>query len=168
MIDRVEKMLAMYESGAIDRRQLLSGLLAVSLAPRAMGQAPESPFLGRVINHVTLSVSDVGRSRAFYKKLLGATDINAPTSSTEPPKVSDLRVGDSFIGLYPLGEPGRIDHFSVGVENYEPDGAMAHLQQHYAANQPSVVVPGGGAQKEVYLKDPDGIRVQLSAVNLKL
>jgi catechol 2,3-dioxygenase-like lactoylglutathione lyase family enzyme len=167
MIESIEKLLAMYETGAIDRRQLLGGLVAAALVTPAAAQPPESPFQGRVINHVTLSVSDVARSRKFYQKLLGATDIGAPPKSG-PPKLADLRVGDSFIGLYPLGNSGRIDHFSVGIDNYDSDKAMAHLQRHFAANEPSVVVPGGGAQNEVYLKDPDGIKVQLSAVNLKL
>lgn len=167
MIESIEKLLAMYETGSIDRRQLLSGLLAAAMVTPAASQPPESPFQGRVINHVTLSVSDVARSREFYRKLLGATDIGAAPESG-PPKLADLRIGDSFIGLYPLGDPGRIDHFSVGIDNYDPDRAMAHLQRHHAENQPSVVVAGGGAQNEVYLKDPDGIRVQLSAVNLKL
>lgn len=167
MIASIEKLLAMYETGSIDRRQLLSGLVAAALVTPAAARPPESLFQGRVINHVTLSVSDVSRSREFYKKLLGATDIGAPPESG-PPKLADLRIGDSFIGLYPLGNPGRIDHFSVGINDYDPGKAMAHLQHHYAENQPSVVVAGGGAQNEVYLKDPDGIRVQLSAVDLKL
>lgn len=163
MIEGIEQVLAMYESGAIDRRQFLNGLLAVSVAPPALAQAPRAAFRGRVINHVTLSVADVNRSRAFYQGLLGATVIGAPTNSKEPPKSFDLRVGDSFIGLYPLERPGRIDHFCVGIENYDADKALAQLKQSHAANQPNIA-----GDKEVYLTDPDGIRLQLSAVNLKL
>jgi catechol 2,3-dioxygenase-like lactoylglutathione lyase family enzyme len=127
MIESIEKLLAMYETGAIDRRQLLGGLVAAALVTPAAAQPPESPFQGRVIHHVTLSVSDVARSREFYQKLLGATDIAAPPKSG-PPKLADLRVGASFIGLYPLGNSGRIDHFSVGIDNYDSDkgdGAFA-------------------------------------------
>ena len=59
MIEGIERMLAMYESGAIDRRQFLNGLIAASVAPPALAQAPKPLFRGRVINHVTLSVADV-------------------------------------------------------------------------------------------------------------
>jgi catechol 2,3-dioxygenase-like lactoylglutathione lyase family enzyme len=167
MTETIDKLLAMYECGAINRRQLLATLTAATLATPAPAQPPDAPFQGRVINHVTLSVSDVARSREFYTKLLGATDIGTPPASG-PLKLADLRVGDSFIGLYPLGNPGRIDHFSIGIDNYDPAKALHHLKQHYAGNEPSVVVAGGGAKDEVYLKDPDGIRVQLSDVDLKL
>ena len=96
MIERIEKMLVMYESGAIDRRQFLNGLVAASVAPHALAQEPKAAFRGRIINHVTLSVADVNRSRAFYQGLLGATVIGAPTNSKEPPKSFDLRVGDKW------------------------------------------------------------------------
>jgi len=62
-----------------------------------------------------------------------------------------------------MGQPGRIDHFCVGIENYDADKALAQLKQQYAAHQPNIA-----GDKEVYLTDPDGIRLQLSAVNLKL
>jgi catechol 2,3-dioxygenase-like lactoylglutathione lyase family enzyme len=163
MVEQIEKMLSLYESGAIDRRQFLNGLLAVSVAPSAPSQAPKAAFRGRIINHVTLSVADVNRSRAFYQGLLGATVINPPTNSKEAPRSFDLRVGDSFIGLYPLERPGRIDHFCVGIENYDADKVLEQLKEPYASNRPNIA-----GDKEVYLTDPDGIRLQLSAVNLKL
>jgi catechol 2,3-dioxygenase-like lactoylglutathione lyase family enzyme len=163
MIERMEQMLALYESGALDRRQFLHGLLALSVASPAQTQTPKAAFRGRVINHVTLSVADVNRSRAFYQGLLGAMVINPQTNNGKPPQSFDLRVGDSFIGLYPLGQPGRIDHFCVGIENYDADKVLAQLKQTHAANRPHIA-----GDKEVYLTDPDGIRLQLSATNLKL
>jgi catechol 2,3-dioxygenase-like lactoylglutathione lyase family enzyme len=168
MIDRIEKMLAMYESGAIDRRQFLNGLLIASVAPPVLALQSKATFHGRVINHVTLSVTDVNRSREFYQRLLGATIINPQTTSKEPARSFDLRIGDSFIGLYPLGQPVRIDHFCVGVDNFDADRVMAQLQQQYPASKPSISPQSGPGEKEVYLTDPDGIRLQLSDVKLKL
>lgn len=163
MIEGIDKMLAMYENGAIDRRQFLNGVLLASAAPSALAQAPKAAFRGRVVNHVTLSVADVNRSRAFYQGLLGATVINPTTNSQEQPRSFDLRIGNSFIGLYPMGQPVRIDHFCVGVENFDADKALAQLQQQYPASKPNIA-----GDKEVYLTDPDGIRLQLSDVTLKL
>ncbi len=134
MIERIEKMLAMYESGAIDRRQFLNGVLMASVAPTALAQQSKATFRGRVINHVTLGVADVNRSRAFYQGLLGATVINPQTNSQEAPKSFDLRIGNSFIGLYPMGQPTRIDHFCVGIDNFDADRVMAQLQQQNAAS----------------------------------
>ena len=161
MTERVERMLASYENGSIDRRQFVTALAALAAAPAVAAQAqvlPPALFHGRVVNHVTVSVADVARSRAFYQGLLGATDIGAPS-----PKFSDLRVGESFIGLYPLGNPGRIDHFSVGIDNYEADRVLAAVKQRYPESKPNIA-----GDREVYLTDPDGVRVQLSQPDLKL
>lgn len=159
MTERVERMLASYENGTMDRRQFVTAMAALAATPVATAQA-QSPalFRGRVVNHVTVSVADVPRARAFYQGLLGATDIGAVS-----PKFSDLRIGDSFIGLYPLGQPGRIDHFSVGIESYDADRVLAALQQHYPESKPNIA-----GDREVYLTDPDGVRVQLSQPDLKL
>ena len=159
MIDRVEGMLASYENGSMDRRQFVTAVaaLAAGSAATMQAQAP-SLFRSRVVNHVTVSVADVARSRAFYQGLLGATDIGAPS-----PKFSDLRVGSSFIGLYPLGNPGRIDHFSVGIDDYEADRVLAAVKQRYPESKPNIA-----GDREVYLTDPDGVRLQLSQPDLKL
>lgn len=166
MIARLDTMLAKYESGAIDRRQFLTGVAALSAATAA--GASSGAFRGTVINHVTLSVTDVERSRAFYQGLVGATLINPPADSRQPLRLADLRVGSSFIGLYPMGAPARIDHFCIGVDGFDPDRVMARLKQDFAAHRPEVVPQTGGAQNEVYLTDPDGLRVQLSSPTLKL
>lgn len=159
MIERVERMLASYEDGSMDRRQFVTAIAALAATPAASAEAqPPALFRGRVVNHVTVSVADVARSRTFYQGLLGATDIGTPS-----PKLSDLRIGDSFIGLYPLGQPGRIDHFSIGIDDYEADRVLAALKQRYPESKPNIA-----GDREVYLIDPDGVRVQLSHPNLKL
>jgi len=159
MTERVEGMLASYENGSMDRRQFVAAVAALAAGSAATTQA-QSPalFRGRILNHVTVSVADVARSRAFYQGLLGATDIGAVS-----PKFSDLRIGDSFIGLYPLGNPGRIDHFSVGIDDYEAGRVLAGVKQRYPESKPNIA-----GDREVYLTDPDGARVQLSAPDLKL
>jgi len=174
MKEQIESMLTMYERGAINRRQFLYGLAAVAAAPAALAQSaqPAQPvqgtFRGRIINHVTLSVADVNRSRAFYQKLLGATDIFPPGNTDAPLRSADLRVGGSFIGIYPMGQPGRIDHFCVGIEHFDDVKVMAQLKEHYPETRPNTLPESGPGAKDVYLTDPDGIRLQLSAVDLKL
>ena len=159
MVERVERMLASYENGSMDRRQFVAAIAGLAAAPTVTGQGPTPAlFHGRILNHVTVSVADVGRSRAFYQGLLGATDIGSPS-----PKFSDLRIGDSFIGLYPLGQPGRIDHFSVGIDDYEAERVLATVKSRYPESKPNIA-----GDREVYLTDPDGVRVQLSQPDLKL
>jgi len=40
-------------------------------APTILSQSGTAPFAGEMLNHVTLGVSDVARSKKFYQSLLG-------------------------------------------------------------------------------------------------
>ena len=160
MPNRFESLLRDYETGGISRRQLLAALVVASAAP-SRGQTTEPAFRGTVVNHVTLSVSDVGRSRAFYESLLGGRALGETGTAV------DLGIGSSFIGLYPMRDPGRIDHFSVGVEDFDAEQALTILQRRFADTSPFLRTNSLG-QKEIYLEDPDGVRVQLSAIRYKL
>ena len=68
----------------------------------------------------------------------------------------NMGAGDSFLGLYPLENPGRIDHFCVGVDDYVIEEAAEKLR---LASVTSAIRED---RPEIYFKDPDGITVQLS------
>jgi catechol 2,3-dioxygenase-like lactoylglutathione lyase family enzyme len=102
-------------------------------------------------------VADVKRSQQFYQGLFNATILN------DFAEVTDLRIGDSFIGLIRTGVTGRIDHFCVGVENFDVDRLLEQFQRQYPENKPAIQVNPRG-EKRLFLTDPDGIRVQLSPV----
>jgi catechol-2,3-dioxygenase len=102
MHDEVEHLVSLYDRGGITRRQLLQGLVAVGIRARAAPSAlvqPQGPgnqlpvFQARSINHVTLYVSDVARSKAFYKSLTGL-----PVRA-EDPTFCELHLENSFLGL---------------------------------------------------------------------
>src|SRR5207247_1444298 len=91
MHHEVERLVSLYDGGRITRRQLLQGLVAVGIgarvAPGASGLAPfrqAAPvFQAHSINHVTLYVSDVARSKAFYQSLTPMESAcNSPMRST--------------------------------------------------------------------------------------
>ena len=157
MREHFARLLGLYESGRIDRRQLLGALTAAFLRPVEQATQRATSLRGRVVNHVALSVADVKRSQQFYQGLFNATILN------DFAEVTDLRIGDSFIGLIRTGDTGRIDHFCVGVENFDVDRLLEQLQRQYPENKPAIQVNPRG-EKRLFLTDPDGIRVQLSPV----
>ena len=161
MLDHIEKLLRMYEGREIDRRQLLSALSFASLTGSRQAQPPASAFRGRIINHVTLSVSDLGKSRAFYEGLLGAT------VQKELPNQADLRIGNSFVTVLSGTQPPSILHYCVGVEDFDGDSGLTRLQRQYPETQPRLVTNELG-QKQLILKDPSGITVEIAAVNYRL
>src|SRR5436190_9498935 len=125
MQDSIENLVTLFEHGTLNRQQLIQGLLA-ALAPISMvanahaDTTSTSSFRGRSLNHVTLSVTDVERSKAFYSRLLGGT---SSFETEKGAKGANLALPDCFMGLHKLGEP-RVHHFCVGVENFSIDAAL--------------------------------------------
>jgi len=159
----VENLVTLFEQGALNRQQLIQGLIAAlaPVSPAASGPAgttSPSSFRGRTLNHVTLSVTDVERSKAFYSRLLGGT-ISRETGAGATVEGANLALPDCFLGLFKLGEP-RVHHFCVGVENFSIDAALATLQSDFPESNPTTY-----RGKELYFRDPDGITGQISGMD---
>ena len=88
-----EQLIDLYDNRAIGRRELLAGLAVIGFGGRPRPPAP-SAFQARALNHVTLGVSDVGRSRAFYQRLLGLP------IRDQGPDFCEFRLQNGFLGLY--------------------------------------------------------------------
>ena len=155
MIDNVDTLVASYERGTLTRRQLLLALAAAT--PVAGAQAPAATVMkARMLHHVNLQVSEVARSEAFYRRLLGLP----PSRVVQGPDNHGLDLADSgLIILQKSQTPGRIDHFCVGVESFDADRLRA------AAKAAGFERVQGTAADNFLVTDPDGLRVQVSAVN---
>ena len=161
MHPEIESLVELYDRRQITRRQLLQGLLAVGVGGRLGLASPDQAgplFQTRTINHVTLYVSDVARSKAFYQKLTGL-----PVRD-EDKTFCEFRLEGSFLGLY-APEAGRrpgFDHFCFGIEGYDAPKALAKLKAAVPDAQPTLE---NGDQ--VYVRDPDGVLVQFADVGYK-
>ncbi|HJN11635.1 MAG TPA: VOC family protein [Pirellulaceae bacterium] len=155
MSDEIESLVSRYDRGVINRRQLLSALAALAAMPvtahSAESEAKAPAFEAKSLNHVTLSVSNVQKSKEFYSSILGVSTVSKQKSGI------NLGLGDSFLGLYPIKEPPRINHFCVGLDEYQVQVAAERLRQFGISPFVRKDKP------EVYFKDPDGITVQLES-----
>src|SRR4051794_36929183 len=160
----IDDLLGKFEARQLSRRELvaaLAGLVAAaSAAPAAQGAAsPAAVAQGRTINHVSLAVADVEKSAAFYKALLGLKEVSRPGNGG-----INLGLGDGFLGLYKLPNPGTVNHFCIGVDAFDPDKMADQLKaQGIAATvdrNPANRTSGGD---QLYFTDPDKTRVQLGA-----
>lgn len=156
----IESLVDQFEARTLTRRQLvasLTALVAGAAAPAAQSPAPAAQ--GSSLNHVSLAVTDVERSAAFYSNLLGLKVVSRPGNGG-----INLGLGTGFLGLYKLPDPGRAHHFCIGVDDYDPDRIAARLgQQGLQATidrNPANRTTGGD---QLYFTDPDNTRVQLSA-----
>ena len=160
----IEALLNDYERGTVSRRELVKalalGIVPAGLTSRrgASRKRRESPkqdgvLRGININHVNLQNSDLDRSVDFYRELFSLPPKREVPGS---PYALDLADGLSFLSV-PQREPsGDIDHFCVGVEDFEPDRVATAIREAGLDRDLSV------GSDVVSVRDPEGIRVQIS------
>lgn len=113
------------------------------------------------IDHVVLNVSDARRSLEFYSGVLGLEPVRlAEWEAGEAPFVS-VRVHDGFIiDLMEIERSGEnADHLCLVVED-DLDGLIAVGTIEPEAG-PMDLYGARGQGYSVYLRDPDGNRVEL-------
>jgi catechol 2,3-dioxygenase-like lactoylglutathione lyase family enzyme len=166
MLNELERLVGLYDEGGLSRRQLLHGLFALGIGryvagPLAGGvvhQEQAAPFHTRTLNHVTLYTSNVARSKAFYQRLTGLP------IQAEDKDFCEFGLEDSFLGIYAIdaGQQPGFNHFCFGIDGYEPQATLAALKAAVPDAQPTLQ-----GQSQVYVLDPDGVRVQFADVNYK-
>jgi len=106
------------------------------------------------LNHITLKVSHLERSRHFYQEMFGL-----PVSK-QTDDGYNLGLEDSFLGIYETESAG-LDHVCIGIAAFQFDLVMEKLNQG-----PPFLKPTCRGQR-IFLHDPDGIRIQLSSVDYR-
>ncbi len=149
----LDRMIGAFEQGKLTRRQLISRLgafvaaMAGSTRLEAAGQKP-STFEAVGLNHIALNVSNVPRSREFYKQHLGLKVLR------QSPSNCFLGCGDHFVALFQDAEPG-LDHYCYSIKDYKPEEVVKKLN--------TVGLKPRRHSNRVYFDDPDGITVQVAA-----
>jgi catechol 2,3-dioxygenase-like lactoylglutathione lyase family enzyme len=143
-------------ASGLSRRELLVALSAALAAPGASAQAPKASIATRRLNNVMIAVTDMTRSIAFYQKLFGAPAMQNG--------VAVFRVGEGphFFSLKAAanGKPEYVS-FGMTVEDFDPQRLMTTLSSLGAMG--ALVTPREGTP-ELFVPDPDGIRIQLQHV----
>jgi catechol 2,3-dioxygenase-like lactoylglutathione lyase family enzyme len=155
MIDAIERTLEGFEKGTVTRREAvarLGALVAVLSGIRgasAADPAADSPTFETVgLNHIALDVTDVGRSRDFYKAHLGMKVLDESASNCF------MSCGpDNFVALFRSDEPG-MNHYCYTIDDYDADRVAGTLQ--------SAGFTPRRAANRVYFSDPDGLTVQIA------
>jgi catechol 2,3-dioxygenase-like lactoylglutathione lyase family enzyme len=163
MQHEIDRLLALYEQRSISRRALMQALAALALSSRALAKAapvdsPQPLFQAHTMNHVTIDASDVARSKAFYQRLAGLA------VRDEAKDFCEFRLKDGFLGLYATapGQPSGFNHFCLGIDNYDAKRTVRDLERAIPDAHPTIEYGD-----QVYVQDPDGVRVQLADVSYK-
>ncbi len=158
MLNEIDGLVSAFERGKLSRRQLIAGLggCVAALAGVARASGDELPgggsatFTALELNHIALDVTDVGRSRDWYRKHLKLT------VRRESENNCFMGCGDHFVALFRNKEPG-LNHYCYSIKNYDAARAVKTLKD-------AGLKPRRTANR-VYFDDPDGITVQVSSKN---
>lgn len=151
----LDSLLRQYESGGISRRDLIVSL-ALLVASTAVASDSNSIYRATELNHVTIRVSDLKRSKEFYQHLLGLA------VTKEDKHVCRLSSGRGAVALWQADAAPGFDHFCFGVPGFQRSAGMAKLSGLGMALRHDKDDP-----ETVYVLDPDNLTVQLEPEGFK-
>src|SRR6202163_18242 len=117
------------------RREVIA-ILGAIVAMRAASAAERAVLQEVSLDHVNIRVSNVARSGAFYMGLFDTPVLrNAALRAqpTSPPSEGYfLKFGDGYLAISQAFPPDRpdLDHYSLGIRDYEKAKLAAKLQDN--------------------------------------
>ena len=119
---KIEDLLDRHERGALDRTQLIEGLVGLTQTSGSTPGEEDGESLRAVsVNHIAISVGDLERAKRWYRDLFHLRVLQ------ESDKVALLGFGRSLLVLRPAPVPGVIPHFMFGVARYDAAALEARL-----------------------------------------
>jgi catechol 2,3-dioxygenase-like lactoylglutathione lyase family enzyme len=141
-----------FERGALSRRGLIQGLAMLTAAGGAasLAQGQAAGLKGTKIDHISIQVTDLARSVAFYEKTFGLTVM----SEDKPNEIARLGAGKIIVSLHHKSPTGIVDHFAIGVENFNRQSVTKQLAE-------LGLTPEENLDAGFHIKDPEGMSVQI-------
>jgi catechol 2,3-dioxygenase-like lactoylglutathione lyase family enzyme len=148
----ISDLLNRFEKGALSRRGLIQGLamLAAAGGAESLAQGQDGGLKGVKIDHISIQVSDLPRAVAFYEKIFGLTVM----SEDKPNEISRLGAGKIIVSLHHKSPTGLVDHFAIGVENFNKERVTQQLKALGLMAEENL-------DAGFHIKDPEGMNVQI-------
>ncbi len=148
----ISQLLNQFEKGSLSRRDLIHGLVALTAAGGAASAAPfqETPFKSTRIDHISIQVTDLPRSIAFYQKIFGLTIL----SEDKPNEIVRLGTTRIIVSLHHKLPTGIMDHYAIAIDGFNRDSVTQTLKQQGLTAEQNL-------DYGFYVRDPEGIPVQI-------
>jgi catechol 2,3-dioxygenase-like lactoylglutathione lyase family enzyme len=144
----ISDLLNRFEKGVLSRRGLIQGLAMLTAAG---AQAQDSVIKPVKIDHISIQVTDLPRSIAFYQKIFGFTVV----SEDKPNEIVRLGAGGKvLVSLHHKSPTGLMDHYAIGVEKFNKEAVTRELKERGATAEDNL-------DAGFHIKDPEGISVQI-------
>src|SRR5262245_35402432 len=108
------------------------------------------------IDHCSVVITDVERSRRFYKELLGLKEIAKPRTFDFVVVWFDL--GNQHLHLLLKDKPDTISPRHFALRTPDAAGARVYFREHGIAIQETTPIPGAD---RFFIHDPDGNRIEI-------
>jgi len=141
----ISNLVKQFETGVISRRQLVQALVAITaLRPQ------ETPFKSTRIDHISIQVTDLPRSIAFYQKIFGLSVLN----EDKPNEIVRMGTTKVIVSLHHKPPTGIVDHFAIAIDGFDRDAVTRSLKEQGLTAQENL-------DYGFYVRDPEGIPVQI-------
>src|ERR1700733_3179469 len=144
----ISDLLTRFEKGALTRRGLIQGLAMLTAA--GASQAQDTGLKGVKIDHISIQVTDLPRAVAFYEKVFGLTVLG----EDKPNEIARLGAGKIIVSLHHKNPTGIVDHFAIGVENFNKGRVTEQLKA-------LGITPEDNLDAGFHIQDPEGMNVQI-------
>jgi catechol 2,3-dioxygenase-like lactoylglutathione lyase family enzyme len=148
----ISSLVTRFERGSLSRRDLVRGLAMLAASGTAAAAQEDTNFKAANIDHVSIQVADLQRSIDFYQTMFGFSVV----SQEQPRGIVRLGNTRTLVSLNRESPTGIVDHFAIGIPRFNREAAGRYLKERGAT-------PLEGNFAGFHVKDPDGIRVQISA-----
>lgn len=147
----ISSLVKRFEDGRVSRRELVQSLALLAAAgPAAAAAAQDTPFTSSRIDHISIQVTDLPRSIAFYRDVFGLSILNEDRDN-EIVRMGTTRV---IVSLHHKPPTGIVDHFAIAVDGFDRDSATRALERHGLTAQDNL-------DYGFHVRDPEGIPVQI-------
>src|SRR5262245_26319871 len=148
----ISNLVKQFENGTLSRRQLIQGLVAIAASSSAASAAPAQsmPFKSTRIDHISMQVDDLPRSREFYEKVFGLTVLG------EDKENEIVRMGTTkvIVSLHHKAPTRIVDHFAIAIDGFNQEAVTQALKQQGLTAEQNL-------DYGFYTRDPAGIPVQI-------
>ena len=147
----ISSLLSRFEEGRVSRRELVQSLATLAMAGSAATAAPQdTPFKSTRIDPISIQVTDMPRSIAFYQNIFGLSILG----EDKPNEIVRMGTTRVIVSLHRKPPTGIVDHFAIAIDGFDRDAVTRSLKQQGLTAEENL-------DYGFYVRDPEGIPVQI-------
>jgi catechol 2,3-dioxygenase-like lactoylglutathione lyase family enzyme len=147
----ITDLVARFDRGTLSRRDLIQGLTVLAAAGGATSAAAQTtPFKSTRIDHISIQVTDMARSRQFYEQVFGLRVL----SEDKENEIVRMGVTRIIVSLHRKAPVGIVDHFAIAIDDFDREAVTAELAKHGLTAEQNL-------DYGFFVRDPEGVPVQI-------